>query len=70
MQECSEQLSQIEVELTESELYEHQQKSRLAQLLEKQQHLKASLENAEVEWMDGQESIDTLQDEFDNANAK
>ena len=70
MQECSVKLAQIEVELTESELYEHKQKTRLSRLLEKQQQLKSLFENAESQWMDGQESIDTLQDEFDNANIK
>ncbi|MCK5820018.1 MAG: ABC transporter ATP-binding protein [Psychromonas sp.] len=70
IQQCTEKLSQIEVELTDSELYEHDHKTRLTRLLEKQQDLRASLQNAEMQWLDGHESIDILQNEFDNANAK
>ena len=65
MEQCTEQLSEIEVELTETELYEHNQKARLTSLLEKQRNLKDQLEEAEMQWMDAQETIETLQDEFD-----
>ena len=59
------QLDDIEKQLADSALYEHTQKTRLTDLLRKQAEQKEQLEEAEMNWMDAQESIEAMQAEFE-----
>jgi len=61
----TEQLEKIEEQLADSALYEHSEKARLTEMLKQQAEIKESLEEAEMNWMDAQETIETLQNEFD-----
>ena len=61
------QLEEIEALLADSTLYEHSQKARLTELLKEQAEKKELLEEAEMNWMDAQESIESMQSEFETA---
>jgi len=61
METLQAELSSIENELSDATLYEVAQKQRLQTVLQKQGELKASLELAEMEWMDAHEAIETIQ---------
>jgi len=65
MDKLTEQLEKIEEQLADSALYEHSEKARLTEMLKQQAEIKESLEEAEMNWMDAQETIETLQNEFD-----
>ena len=65
MDTLSVQLEEIEKQLADSELYDHSQKERLTTLLREQAEKKDQLENAEMNWMDAQESIESMQEEFE-----
>ena len=67
MDKLTMQLDEIEKQLAEPELYDHSQKSRLTELLKQQGEMKESLEEAEMNWMDAQESIESMQAEFAEA---
>lgn len=65
MDKLSVQLGGIEEQLADSEIYEHAQKSRLTELLKEQAEKKDQLEEAEMAWMDAQETIESMQAEFE-----
>ncbi|WP_028864686.1 ABC transporter ATP-binding protein [Psychromonas aquimarina] len=60
------QLEEIEKQLADSSLYEHSEKARLTELLKTQGEVKEQLEEAEMNWMDAQEMIETMQTEFES----
>jgi len=64
MDKLTMQLEEIEKQLADPELYDHSQKARLTEVLKKQGEIKESLEEAEMDWMDAQESIEAMQAEF------
>ena len=59
------QLEEIEKQLADSALYEQSQKARLTELLKEQAEKKEQLEEAEMNWMDAQEAIESMQAEFE-----
>lgn len=67
MDKLTMQLQEIEKQLADPELYDHSQKSRLTELLKQQGEMKELLEEAEMNWMDAQESIESMQAEFAEA---
>ena len=69
MDELSAQLSDIEVQLSDPIIYEQSEKMRLTTLLKEQATKKGALEDAESKWMDAQETIETMQEEFESANS-
>ena len=68
MDKLTMQLEEIEKQLADPELYDHSQKARLTEVLKKQGEIKESLEEAEMDWMDAQESIEAMQAEFAEAS--
>jgi len=67
MDKLTMQLEEIEKQLADPELYEHSQKARLTELLKQQGEMKELLEEAEMNWMDAQEYIESMQAEFAEA---
>jgi len=65
MDKFTQQLEEIEIQLADPELYEHSEKGRLTKLLKQQREVKESLAQAEMNWMEAQETIERMQDEFD-----
>lgn len=65
MDKLSQQLEEIENQLSDSALYEHAQKAHLTEILKQQGELKESLEEAEMDWMDAQENIELMEAEFE-----
>jgi len=65
MDKLTAQLEKIEEQLADSGLYEHSEKARLTDMLKQQAEIKASLEEAEMDWMDAQETIEAMQSEFE-----
>jgi len=65
MDKFTQQLEAIETELADSSVYEHSEKGRLTQLLKQQREIKESLAQAEMNWMEAQETIEQMQAEFD-----
>lgn len=65
MDKFTQQLEEIEIQLADPELYEHSEKGRLTRLLKQQREVKESLAQAEMKWMEAQETIERMQDEFD-----
>ncbi|WP_409440324.1 ABC transporter ATP-binding protein [Psychromonas sp. GE-S-Ul-11] len=65
MDSASARLTEIEQLLSESELYEQENKKKLTDLLKEQGEVKDLLEENEMLWMDAQEQIETLQSEFE-----
>ena len=64
MDKYSVQLEEVENNLADSAIYEHAEKVRLTTLLKSQAEIKDALEEAEIEWMDAQETIEIMQTEF------
>ena len=64
MDKLSLELEAMEAQLGDSTLYEHSQKARLTELLKEQAEKKEALEEAEMNWMEAQESIEAMQAEF------
>ena len=65
MDKLSVQLEQIEKQLADSALYEHSEKARLTELLKQQGEMRESLEEAEMNWIDAQETIESMQSDFE-----
>ena len=65
MDSFSTRLSEIEEQLSDSSLYEQENKKKLTDLLKEQGEVKDSLEESEMLWMDAQEQIESLQSEFE-----
>lgn len=67
MHKCEKELARIEAQLTDNSLYEAENKEQLKTLLTNQAELSAQAEKAEMTWLDGQEKLELMQQEF---NAK
>ncbi|WP_413691697.1 ABC transporter ATP-binding protein [Psychromonas sp. KJ10-2] len=65
MDTASARLTEIEQQLSESDLYEQENKKKPTDLLKEQGEVKDLLEENEMLWMDAQEQIETLQSEFE-----
>ena len=65
METYSSRLSEIEEKLSESSLYDQENKKILTELLKEQGEVKDQLETIEIQWMDVQEQIETLQSELE-----
>ncbi|MGB5447077.1 MAG: ATP-binding cassette domain-containing protein, partial [Psychromonas sp.] len=65
MDKFTQELQAIEEQLADPSLYEHASKTRLTELLKQQGELKELLENAEIDWMEAQETIEQMQTEFE-----
>ena len=65
MDKYSGRLAEIEELLSDSSLYEQENKKQLTDLLKEQGEVKEQLEETEMLWMEAQEQIETLQSEFE-----
>lgn len=65
MEKQQTQLGDIESQLADPDLYQAENKAKLAPLLREQGELKSTLEDLEMEWLDLQEQIDAKQQAFD-----
>ncbi|WP_166372141.1 ABC transporter ATP-binding protein [Psychromonas sp. SA13A] len=61
----SARVAEIEEQLSDSSLYDQENKKKLTNLLKEQGEVKEQLEEAEMLWMDAQEQIETLQSELE-----
>lgn len=65
MDKLTVRLDEIEMLLTDSALYEHNEKDKLTNLLKEQRDLKEQLEEVEMLWIDAQETIESMQSNFE-----
>lgn len=65
MAELNEQKREIETQMSEPSLYESDNKTTLTQLITRQAHINADLEESEMLWLDAQEQLEQAQAEFD-----
>ena len=65
MEKHSTILSELEVKLSEASLYEQNNKAQLTECLKKQTEHKAALEDVEMAWMELQEQLETMTNEFE-----
>tara|TARA_R110001583_G_scaffold53677_5_gene165190 strand:+ start:5710 stop:7620 length:1911 start_codon:yes stop_codon:yes gene_type:complete len=65
MDTYSARLGEIEALLSDSSLYEQENKKKLTEVLKEQGEVKSSIEESEMLWMDAQEQIESLQSEFE-----
>ncbi len=65
MDKLSLALEAMEAQLADPALYEHSQKARLTELLKEQAEKKEALEEAEMNWIEAQETIESMQAEFE-----
>ncbi|MDP2560815.1 ABC transporter ATP-binding protein [Psychrobium sp. 1_MG-2023] len=65
MEKQQQQLASIEEQLADVSLYQAENKSKLAPLLQQQGELKSSLEELEMDWLELQEQIEEKQAAFD-----
>lgn len=68
MNKATELLADIESTLSEPDLYNDENKAKLKTLLLDQASQKQNLEEAEMLWMDAQEQLESLQQEFEQQN--
>lgn len=61
MHSSSEKLSELETLLSDTDLYSETRKDELKSLLTKQGELKSKLEAIELQWLDAQEELETLE---------
>ncbi|NOH70565.1 ABC transporter ATP-binding protein [Vibrio pectenicida] len=66
MNSLSSALSQAELELSNSALYELENKAKLNQVLTSQSQAKMELEDIELEWMAQQEELEKMEQEFNS----
>ncbi|RSD31568.1 ABC transporter ATP-binding protein [Vibrio pectenicida] len=66
MNSLSSALSQAELELSDSALYELENKAKLNQVLTSQSQAKMELEDIELEWMAQQEELENMEQEFNS----
>lgn len=64
MEKQHEQLDEIETALSDSSIYEEQNKDKLKTLLQQQAELKQQAEQTEEEWMEQQEALEALEEEL------
>lgn len=67
MENCTQQLTQLEVELSDTGLYDAENKNRLTDVLSKQASYKAQLEEAEMLWLEAQEQLEAASTEFEKS---
>jgi ATP-binding cassette subfamily F protein 3 len=67
MENCTQQLTELEVELSDTTLYDAENKNRLTDVLSKQASYKAQLEEAEMLWLDAQEKLEVASTEFEKS---
>lgn len=65
MEKYAARLSELEGQLSEASLYDQENKKQLSVVLKEQGELKGLLEESEMLWMDAQETIESLQLEYD-----
>lgn len=65
MEKLSAQLAVLEEKLADSELYDISRKAELTECLQQQNQTKAALEEAEMEWLDGQEKLEVMTKAFE-----
>lgn len=58
-------LQEIEQEMLDTRLYEEQNKQQLKTLLDEQTRLRQALEEAEAQWLENQEKLEQMQEEFE-----
>ncbi|WP_417607009.1 ABC transporter ATP-binding protein [Oceanimonas baumannii] len=61
MERCQQQLADIETQLADPDIYAAEHKARLQQLLKDQSPLQQQLAESELEWLDLQEQLETLE---------
>ncbi|MEZ8196325.1 ABC transporter ATP-binding protein [Vibrio cortegadensis] len=64
MDKLGEQLSEAELQLSDTSLYDAENKAKLTQVLTLQASSKSELEETELEWMSGQEELESMEKEF------
>ncbi|MFD2176979.1 ABC transporter ATP-binding protein [Veronia pacifica] len=64
LERFSTMLSKAELELAEPEIYNAENKDKLAHVLKQQAEAKSSLEEVEIEWMTLQEELESMEAEF------
>ena len=64
MEKLTAQLTQIEEKLADSELYDSNRKAELNELLQQQVNNKSQLEDIEMTWLDMQEQLETITQNF------
>ncbi|MGO4892165.1 ATP-binding cassette domain-containing protein [Flavobacterium sp. W21_SRS_FM6] len=65
MADLHSKLAKMETELSETEIYNAENKMQLKQILAEQAKLKGQLEETEMQWLDAQEQLELQQAEFD-----
>lgn len=58
-------LNQIETDMSDTSLYNEENKTKLTNMLREQSDLKAQLEECEMNWLDAQESLEQAQQTFE-----
>ncbi|MBE8167729.1 MAG: ABC transporter ATP-binding protein, partial [Shewanella sp.] len=64
---ASDRLAQLEHQLSDSGIYEDDNKATLTQVLAEQVKLTQDLEESEMEWLEIQEQIEQIETEVENA---
>lgn len=67
MENCTQQLTQLEEELSDTSLYDSENKNRLTDVLSNQASYKAKLEEAEMLWLEAQEQLEAASTEFEKS---
>ncbi|MFT5899618.1 MAG: ATP-binding cassette subfamily F protein 3 [Glaciecola sp.] len=67
METCNQQLAKLEIELSDTSLYEAENKNRLTKVLSMQASNKGDLEEAELLWLDAQEELETANTNFEQS---
>lgn len=65
MEKHSASLAELEAKLSDAAIYEQDKKAELTDCLKKQTEHKSALEDVEMEWMDLQEQLETMTNEFE-----
>jgi ATP-binding cassette subfamily F protein 3 len=65
MEKHSTSLSELEAKLSDAAIYEQDKKAELTECLKKQTEQKSVLEEVEMEWMDLQEQLENMTNEFE-----
>ncbi|CAM4150130.1 ABC transporter ATP-binding protein [Vibrio neonatus] len=66
MDKLNKVLEQCEEQLSDTDLYQAENKAKLTQVLSQQASAKSELEEVEMEWMTDQETLEEMQQELDN----
>lgn len=66
MEKLGAELTAIEEKLADSALYDISRKAELTECLQKQSQTKSALEETEMTWLDAQEQLESLAQEFES----